>query len=150
MPIDSVQFITPELARELCDLSGPRWEFVGRFGALASEGMTAQHFARYQYWNESFAYWKSIAQLECAWQGYEDASAKVRNMSTVAQRRDAARHTLLPLRVALVQLAKATVTHQLQLLSDPGDLGTPSPHFVPGSPHVILTELRTGPDFVPV
>jgi hypothetical protein len=61
--------------------------------------------------------------LECQWQRYENASATVRNTTTPSERRVAARNKLLPLRITLVELAKQTMTYQLQLISDPGDLG---------------------------
>ena len=118
--------MSPELAHDLCDLSGPRWAFVESFAALGSQPVlvqSPQHHARFEYWRHSFAYWRSIAALECQWQRYENASADVRNITTAAGRRAAAKATLLPLRITLVELAAATMSHQLQLLSDPGDLG---------------------------
>ena len=107
--------------------AGPRWTFVDRFEALGSAvrqeaagGGGPQHFERFQYWNESWHYWRSIAALECTWQQYEDAAATVRSLPTAAGRQQAAKHTLLPLRIRLVAAAETTVTAQLQLLSDPG------------------------------
>ena len=76
-----------------------------------------------RYWNDSFAYWRSIAALECDWEQYEQMAARVRNLTTKSERYAAASKQLLPLRIGVVRRAKATMTFQLQLLSDPGDLG---------------------------
>ena len=76
-----------------------------------------------RYWIDSFAYWRSIAALECDWEQYEQMAARVRNLTTKSERYAAASKQLLPLRIGVVRRAKATMTFQLQLLSDPGDLG---------------------------
>lgn len=123
LPIGQVQFMTPVLSTELCNLTGPRWSFVERFASLGALVQSPQHYVRFQYWNDSFAYWRSIAALECQWEEYEHMATQVRNLTTESERYAAASKHLLPLRVGLVQRASATMTHQLQLLSDPGDLG---------------------------
>ena len=48
-PIGKVQFMNPQLATELCDLSGPRWSFVDRFASLGTQIQSPQHYARFQY-----------------------------------------------------------------------------------------------------
>ena len=123
LPIGQVQFMTPVLSTELCNLTGPRWSFVERFASLGALVQSPQHYVRFQYWNDSFAYWRSIAALECQWEEYEHMATQVRNLTTESERYAATSKHLLPLRVGLVQRASATMTHQLQLLSDPGDLG---------------------------
>ena len=110
--------------RDLCDLSGPRWEFVNGFASLSSQVAQGQHFSRFQFWNDSFAYWRSIAALECTWQRYEDAATHTRNLTTPDARHLAAKTTLLPLRVTLIEVARTMMTHLVQSVSDPGDLGT--------------------------
>jgi hypothetical protein len=123
MPIGEPTGGRPDPPTDLCQLDGPRWQFVRGFAALAAEIQEPQHLSRFRYWNDSWAYWRSIAKLECVWQQYEDAANRTRGMSSALSRQQDARRTLLPLRISLVGAAQATMTHMLELLSDPGDLG---------------------------
>ncbi len=121
---------------------GRAWEqarkdyaFVEEFAALRAQVKGAGNLERFDYWLNTFLYFRGIGELNCAWADYNRIIARVKQEKGAAEQQKLARQQALPARQKLVRLAGVVYEHLLATVSTPGELGTVAnwnQHNLPG------------------
>jgi len=103
---------------------GKDYAFVKEFAALSPEVHGPGNVERFNYWLNTFLYFRAIGEANCAWAEYERALAKVKQEKDPAARQALARQEGFPARRKLVLLVSELYDRLLSTLSTPGELGT--------------------------
>jgi hypothetical protein len=97
------------------------YAFIDRLAALRAQVRGPGHLERFDYWLDTFKYMRAMAQVNCTWARYTNAFAKAKLADQPA---DAARATVLPIRVELIEQVQEVYRYLLATVSNPGELGT--------------------------
>ena len=100
------------------------YEFAEDFARLRLWVKGAGNLERFDYWLNTFQYFRTIAEVSCAWGEYERVLAVVKGTQDETERRRLARELALPARRALVQLTSTLFKHLMATVSTTGELGT--------------------------
>ena len=100
------------------------YAFVDEFAGLAALVKGAGNRERYDYWLNTFLYFRSIGQLNCAWAEYQRIAGRVKREKTATAQKELARRLALPARQRLVRLVGVLYDHLLATISTTGELGT--------------------------
>jgi hypothetical protein len=101
-----------------------RYAFVAQMELLRSHIKGKANLARFDYWLNQFRYLRSLGELGCT-RGLLDAAVKeIEGVKDPAQKKKAVLEKALKLRVGLARLWEEMMTHLLQTVSTPGELGT--------------------------
>lgn len=106
------------------DLVESEYAFVEELAALDPQITGAGHHARFQYWLDTFRYMKAMARLQCIWGDYTAKLTEIRQLEEGPPRRRAARDSLLPLRLEIVQALRNVYSFLLATAGTTGELGT--------------------------
>lgn len=92
--------------------------------SIASGTDTLSNLEAFDYWGNQFQYMRSVAQMECAWAGYNDLIGQIQNITDPTQRQKAAIAQGLPARVALVSNVTAMLWQMLSSITGVEGIGT--------------------------
>jgi len=110
------------------------YAFVDEFAALRPQVRGPGNLQRFDYWLNTFLYFRDIAQVNCAWSECDQAMQKVKKAAPEVQK-ELARGLAVPARSRLVQKVNVLFEHLLATVSTPGELGTVAnwnQHNLPG------------------
>ncbi len=111
------------------------YSFVDEFGALRPRVKGGGSLERFDYWLNTFEYFRAIARISCAWGQFNEVMSKVKEEKNPAAQRALARRAALPAREELVRLVGVVYGYLLGTVSTTGELGTVAnwnQHNLPG------------------
>jgi hypothetical protein len=100
------------------------YAFVDVLAALRPRITGRGSLERFDYWLKSFEYMREVAQLCCLWGEFNTALDKANALPDAPAKARAARETLLPIRVRMVESARAIMGALLATAGTTGELGT--------------------------
>ena len=98
--------------------------FADRLAALTNKTGNPAHEENLRYWVETFLFMKAMAATECVWYYFNDAMKAVAQAPTPEGQRQLAIKIAVPQREQLVANCTQMMTHMLNTVSTPGELGT--------------------------
>jgi hypothetical protein len=99
------------------------YRFVSDFESLSARVTGEGSRERYDYWLKGFRMMRSMAELSCAWGGFEGEIKKTGAMTNQSERRKIAKSLLLPLRLEVVRATDEVYKNLLGRVSDSADFG---------------------------
>ena len=106
------------------DRAQKEYGFVDEFSALRSKVKGNGNLERFDYWLNTFLYFRNIGEVNCAWAEYNHALERVKREQDAAAQKVLARQLALPARQTLVRLVSTLFDHLLATVSTTGELGT--------------------------
>ncbi|MBN2506676.1 MAG: hypothetical protein JXQ71_08280 [Verrucomicrobia bacterium] len=106
------------------DQEKARYAFVDEIAALRPRVRGAASLDRFDYWLHAFEYHRALGQLGCTRGALDAIMRRIAKQSDPAVRKRLAVEDALPVRLALARQWEAMMTHLLQTVSTPGELGT--------------------------
>jgi hypothetical protein len=100
------------------------YAFVDALAAIRPRITGRGSLERFDYWLKTFEYMREVSRLCCLWGEFNGALDKIRALPGDAEKAKAARETLLPVRVIMVESARAIMGHLLATAGTTGELGT--------------------------
>ena len=100
------------------------YAFVDRFASLRPDVHGAGNLERFDYWLNTFLYFRAIGEANCAWAEYDRVMAKVKQEPDAARRKGLAQQSALPARQKLMSAISDLYDRLLATVSTPGELGT--------------------------
>ena len=101
-----------------------QYTFVDEFAALQPKVRGAGNRERFDYWLNTFEYFREMGRARCTWGRLTNALASARAATNVIDRARVAREQALPLRCALVAQVDQLYSFLLATVSNTGELGT--------------------------
>lgn len=98
--------------------------FVDRFAALRDRVRGAGALDRFDYWNNTLAFLRAAARMNCAWGAFEREMELAAAQPDGAAKKAYALEHALPARIALARAAEEAYGPLLGTASTPGELGT--------------------------
>ena len=111
------------------------YAFVEEFAALRPQVRGAGNRERFDYWRNTFLYFRAIGEVNCAWAEFNAALTKAKQGPDAAAQKELARQLALPARLKLVRLVRTLYDYLLATVSTTGELGTVAnwnQHNLPG------------------
>jgi hypothetical protein len=100
------------------------YTFVDEFAALAPTVRGTGNRERFEYWLNTFQYFRAIAELNCLWAEYGRVMDKLKGGKESATAPEVARELAVPARRSLVRQLQVVFDHLAATVSTPGELGT--------------------------
>ncbi len=100
------------------------YAFVDALAALRPRVAGAGNQERFDYWLNNFRMLRATGHMRCAWGEFNAAFEPVKKEGDAAKKKQAARETVLPKRIALAQAAREAYEALLATVSTYGELGT--------------------------
>jgi len=100
------------------------YAFVDALAAIRPRITGQGSLERFDYWLKNFEYMREVSRLCCLWGEFNGALDKIRALPGDAEKAEAAREALLPVRVRMVESARAIMGYLLATAGTTGELGT--------------------------
>jgi hypothetical protein len=101
-----------------------RYAFVDEMETLRPRVVGAGNLERFDYWLNTFRYLRAIGELACKRGRLDVIMERIDAEQDQQRRRAIAREQALPVRIELARLWERMMTHQLRVVSTPGEMGT--------------------------